>query len=94
MIADLAAEKFVYFRLAGDDDWAQSWFNILCDQVLLLHDGQNAQFRMNRIYYHVAKALEQSEARMCDSCGYIENAGMYPDWENGMCPDCDPSILV
>lgn len=28
--------------------------------------------------------------RVCNNCGYHEDAGTYPDWPNGLCEDCDP----
>lgn len=36
--------------------------------------------------------LQAKELRMCDGCGKITNAGDSPDWVNGECEDCDPSI--
>lgn len=31
--------------------------------------------------------------RECDECGLRTDAGEYPDWINGVCEHCDPSIL-
>lgn len=36
--------------------------------------------------------LDEDE-RECDRCGRITDAGEYPDWINGVCEYCDPSIL-
>lgn len=36
--------------------------------------------------------LEDGE-RECDECGRITDAGDWPDWINGVCEDCDPTIL-
>lgn len=33
------------------------------------------------------------DERECDKCGRITDAGEYPDWINGVCEYCDPSIL-
>jgi hypothetical protein len=30
--------------------------------------------------------------RICDTCGAAEDAGGFPDWVNGRCETCDPSI--
>ena len=32
--------------------------------------------------------------RDCDECGRVTDAGEYPDWVNGVCEECDPSILA
>lgn len=31
--------------------------------------------------------------RTCDTCDRITDAGEFPDWVNGQCEQCDPSIL-
>jgi hypothetical protein len=36
---------------------------------------------------------EDEDERECDRCGRITDAGVFPDWINGVCEDCDPSIL-
>lgn len=30
--------------------------------------------------------------RECDECGRVTDAGEFPDWVNGVCEDCDPTI--
>lgn len=34
-----------------------------------------------------------NDVRECDTCGRKTDAGEYPDWINGECEDCDPTIL-
>lgn len=36
---------------------------------------------------------EDGFLRECDECGRITDAGEAPDWPNGVCERCDPSIL-
>lgn len=33
------------------------------------------------------------DVRQCDECGRVTDAGEWPDWINGVCERCDPSIL-
>jgi hypothetical protein len=33
-----------------------------------------------------------SALRTCDGCERTEDAGGFPDWINGSCPDCDPDL--
>lgn len=35
---------------------------------------------------------EQTDWRQCDHCLRVEDAGAYPDWVNGLCGDCDPTL--
>lgn len=35
----------------------------------------------------------KANVRSCDECGRETDAGEWPDWVNGVCEDCDPSIL-
>jgi NMD protein affecting ribosome stability and mRNA decay len=35
----------------------------------------------------------KSGMRSCDECGRETDAGEWPDWVNGICEDCDPTIL-
>lgn len=42
----------------------------------------------NEIYERLTEGL-----RSCDECGRWTDAGAYPDWVNGVCEECDPSIL-
>ena len=35
----------------------------------------------------------KSDMRSCDECGRETDAGEWPDWVNGICENCDPSIL-
>jgi len=37
--------------------------------------------------------IVEHELRTCDECGRIDSAGGFLDWINGMCEECDPSIL-
>lgn len=37
---------------------------------------------------------EANDIRTCDECGRITDAGEYPDWIDGKCEDCDPSVLA
>lgn len=37
--------------------------------------------------------LEANDLRQCDNCSRITQAGDSPDWVNGKCEDCDPSLL-
>lgn len=34
-----------------------------------------------------------TDIRTCDECGRETNAGEWPDWVNGVCELCDPSVL-
>lgn len=47
---------------------------------------------MNNIDSFYEDGLGEDE-RECDECGRITDAGDYPDWINGVCEHCDPSIL-
>lgn len=40
----------------------------------------------------LADWLQANDLRMCDGCGHITDAGDSPDWVNGLCTDCDPSL--
>jgi NMD protein affecting ribosome stability and mRNA decay len=35
----------------------------------------------------------RSNVRSCDECGRETDSGEWPDWVNGICEDCDPTIL-
>lgn len=35
----------------------------------------------------------KADVRTCDGCGRETDAGEYPEWPEGICEDCDPSIL-
>lgn len=41
----------------------------------------------------LADWLQVHDLRQCDGCGKITNAGDSPDWINGECEECDPSLL-
>jgi hypothetical protein len=36
---------------------------------------------------------DPDDERTCDTCDRTTNAGAWPDWRNGQCEGCDPSIL-
>jgi hypothetical protein len=36
----------------------------------------------------------KNDLRSCDTCGRETDAGEWPDWINGSCEDCDPTILL
>lgn len=36
----------------------------------------------------------KADVRSCDDCGRETDAGEWPDWINGSCEDCDPTILL
>lgn len=36
---------------------------------------------------------EYDDLRECDECGRVTDAGEFPDWINGVCEHCDPTIL-
>lgn len=42
--------------------------------------------------FYVAIALKDG-LRTCDECGRVTDAGEHPDWPDGVCEECDPSIL-
>lgn len=35
----------------------------------------------------------KANVRCCDVCGRETDAGEWPDWPNGICEECDPTIL-
>ena len=35
----------------------------------------------------------KANVRSCDDCGRETDAGEWPEWPNGVCEDCDPTIL-
>jgi len=35
------------------------------------------------------RGLSDGTWRQCDVCGYVDDAGNYPDWPDGVCTDCD-----
>lgn len=42
----------------------------------------------------IADVVDQEDGlRTCDTCDRVTDAGEYPDWTNGRCEDCDPSVL-
>ena len=44
--------------------------------------------------FELQEALADPEGlRTCDRCGRTTDAEDYPDWPNGVCEECDPSIL-
>ena len=36
--------------------------------------------------------LLHDDLRQCDDCERVTDAGAFPDWANGSCEDCDPSV--
>lgn len=37
--------------------------------------------------------IERNGLRTCDECGRVTDAGEAPDWVNGVCEHCDPTLL-
>lgn len=50
-------------------------------------------FRVIREVEAVPTIVEGEDTRTCEECGRITDAGDWPDWINGVCEVCDPSIL-
>lgn len=65
---------------------------VAANNVLVAWDSNQLDEAVRELGAALSDWLEANDLRQCDNCSRINGAGDGPDWPNGLCEDCDPSL--